>query len=405
VSSETAAFAAAHDPDAEAAARRDWLLLAGATVAFGVGFGINVGSVSNFAVHSLHIEPQRLGLLESLREVPGLLTAAMIGVVGALALPRLALFALLLVGLGFGATGQAGGFWPLVACNVLWSIGLHVWLTVQPTLTLTLARAGHHGHGLGLMSRYQSVAMMAGLLIVWFFGARIGFGPLFLIAGGAAAAGALFAARITSARGGGGLTQRLVFRREYWRYYGLMLLDGGRRQVVQTFALLILVREFNAPLRTVAVLLLLNSLLTMAAAPLVGRWTDRFGERRVLSIYYGLVAVVFFAYTRITGVAAATGLPALGLFCGVFALDNLLFTGSVGIQTYIRHTAPAEELSPSLAMGLTWNHIAAVTVPLAAGQIWERYGYERIFMCGIVLAVLSLLMCQTLPRHEPGTVS
>jgi MFS family permease len=71
----------------------------------------------------------------------------------------------------------------------------------------------------------------------------------------------------------------------------------------------------------------------------------------------------------------------------------------VGIQTYIRHTAPREELSPSLAMGLTWNHVAAVSVPLAAGLIWERYGYQQIFLCGIGLAVAAVVMCLTLPKH------
>src|SRR5207249_4656291 len=118
----------------------------------------------------------------------------------------------------------------------------------------------------------------------------------------------------------------------------------------------ILVKEFNVDFRAVAVLLLVNNTVTMAASPVVGRWTDRYGERRVLTIYYGLVAAIFYTYTRIHTLAGLTGLPALWLFYGIFAVDNLLFTGSVGIQTYIRHTAPREDLSPSLAMGITWNH-------------------------------------------------
>jgi MFS family permease len=147
----------------------------------------------------------------------------------------------------------------------------------------------------------------------------------------------------------------------------------------------------------VAVLLLVNNALTMLAAPVVGRWTDRLGERKVLTTYYALVAVIFFGYTRITHVAAASGISPEWLFYGLFAVDNLLFTASVGIQTYIRHTATPEDLSPSLAMGLTWNHVAAVSVPLVAGFIWERFGYQQIFLWGIGLAVLSSAMCLTLP--------
>lgn len=383
----------AADPTADT--RRDWLLLAAATVAFGFGFGVNAGTAPSFAVDILRLPRENLGLLEAMREVPGLLTAAIVGILAAFAEPRLALLALGVLGVGIAGQGQANSFWSLVAFNVFWSIGLHIWLTVQPALTLSLSREGHHGHALGLMNRYMSLAIMAGLLFVRFAGG-VGHAALFLVGGTVIAAGGLFAARIPAHRGGG-IRERLVFRPAYWRYYALMLLDGGRRQVVQTFAVLILLKEFGVGMGAVAVLLLVNNLLTMAAAPIVGRWIDRLGERRVLTIYYALVTAVFLCYTRIPELAGITGVRPEWLFYVIFAADNLLFTGSIGIQTYIRHTAPREDLSASLAMGLTWNHIAAVTVPLAAGWIWARYGYGRIFLCGAGLALASLAMCFTLP--------
>ena len=39
----------AEEASPEGGVRRDWLLLAGATVAFGFGFGINTGTVPNFS--------------------------------------------------------------------------------------------------------------------------------------------------------------------------------------------------------------------------------------------------------------------------------------------------------------------------------------------------------------------
>lgn len=394
---EQAERRAARSPVA-AGLEAEWRLLAGATIAFGLGFGINSGAAQNFAASFLGLPREQLALLESLREVPGLLTAAMMGVVASLALPRLAAISLALVAAGFALIGQTRSYWPLVACNILWSIGLHIWLTVQPALTLTLAREGRHGHGLGLMSRYQAFAIIGGLLLVWALTPVVGFGVTFLGAGAAVAAGCFFARRLTHGEGAAA-RQRLVFRFRYWRYYLLMLLDGGRRQVVMTFALLILIKEFGVEVRSVAFLLVVNGLLTMAAAPAVGRWTDRLGERTVLSAYYALVAVVFWGYTQISGAARALEWRPEWLFCLLFAVDNLLFTASVGIQTYIRHTAPPEELAPSLAMGLTWNHVAAVAVPLVAGHLWVRYGYATIFQAGIGLALASLAMCLLLPRR------
>lgn len=382
------------DPDV---ARRDWILLAAATTAFGVGFSLSLGTLPSFAAGYLGIGREQLGLLESLREVPGLLTAAMMGLAAAVAEPRLALLCLAILGIGLGAQGGARDFWSLVACNMFWSVGLHIWLTLQPALTLSLTQEGRHGYGVGMMGRFQAAATIAGLVLALALSRWAGYLPTFVLAGLFVIGGGIIASRIRTRTEG--LRQRLVFRPAYWRYYGLMLLDGGRRQVVQTFAVLILVKEFGAGRPLVAGALLVANLVTTLAAPLVGRWTDRFGERTVLSVYYSLVALLFLTYTQVESLGALFGVEPVWVFCGLYAFDNLLFTGSVGIQTYIRHTAPPGDLAPSLAMGLTWNHIAAVVIPIAAGLLWERYGYARIFQWGVGLALCSLAMCFTLPSR------
>src|SRR5439155_15778099 len=59
----------------QAARRRDWLLLVAATLAFSFGFGTYSGLFPNFAAQHLGLTRGQLGLRQSLREVPGLLTA------------------------------------------------------------------------------------------------------------------------------------------------------------------------------------------------------------------------------------------------------------------------------------------------------------------------------------------
>src|SRR5438067_11864516 len=107
-----------------AARRRDWLLLVAATLAFSFGFGTYSGLIPNFAAEHLGLTRAQLGLLESLREIPGLLTAGMIALLAGLAEPVLALLALGVMAAGIAATGQAIDFGTLVACSVFWSIGL-----------------------------------------------------------------------------------------------------------------------------------------------------------------------------------------------------------------------------------------------------------------------------------------
>lgn len=392
--------AAAADLATPEAIRRDWLRLAAATMAFFAGFGIYIATFPSFAVYHLGLDRGQLGLLESLREVPGLLTALMIMALAALAEPRLAALALAIVMAGFALTGRATGFWPLVAYSVLWSIGLHIWLTVQPSLTMRLSPPRHQGRGLGLMQRFGSLAILVGLAWAFLFSNYVEPPLMFVAAGAFAALGCVIAARIPPGRGGS-LKQKLLFRPQYWLYYALTMLDGGRRVVVQTFAILILVKEFQIERSEVAFILFINAGLTMAASPLVGSWADRFGERRLLAWYYGLVVLVFYLYTQVETLAAALPLTPVVIFAVIFALDNLLFTGAIGIQTYIRRLAPSEDLSPSLAMGLTMNHVAAVSVPWAAGIIWTQYQYQSIFAAGMGVAVIAFLLCFLIPKHDP----
>ena len=41
-------------------------------------------------------------------------------------------------------------------------------------------------------------------------------------------------------------------------------------------------------------------------------------------------------------------------------------------------------------MGLTMNHVAAVSVPVTAGYLWATLGYHTIFWAGLGLAVVGL---------------
>jgi predicted MFS family arabinose efflux permease len=61
-------------------------------------------------------------------------------------------------------------------------------------------------------------------------------------------------------------------------------------------------------------------------------------------------------------------------------------------------------MTPSLAMGQTMNHVAAVAIPVAGGLLWNRYGYQAPFWAGVVAAIVSLLMTQGIPHQSRRVV-
>ncbi len=376
-------------------ARRDlWLLF---VVQFGMSFamGIYFGIITNFITERLGVQPYQLGILESLREVPGLLTAFTASLVAGLAEPRLGLLALSINGLGVALTGQAKSFSFLIMSAMLWSIGFHLWTSVSPGLTMRVAQENQEGRRLGQMSSVSSLASLSALALVFFGAKSIGYSHLFLLSGLLLLLSSLpcwFLSQDLATPG----RQPILFRWKYRRYYGLVFLEGCRRQIFTTFAAYALVREYHTSVQTMALLMLINGFSTLITAPKVGEWVDRVGERKVLSFYYLGLILIFTGY--------ATLRKAYLLYL-LYCLDSLLFTCGVGINTYLRRIVPPQEMTPTLAMGVTMNHIAAVTVPLIGGALWSRWSYPVTFLAGAVVAGASLKVALALPEKAEGVSS
>lgn len=368
--------------------RRDWGLFGALTFCFAFGFAVYNGIFQNFIREVLHVSPSQLGVLESLREVPGLLTAPIAGTLVAFAEPRLAGLALLVCALGIGATGAAGDYWTLVAINVFWSTGFHLWSSVSPSITLSLAGGREGGRHLGRMSAIGSVAVLVALGSARLFKTYLAYKTLFLIAGVMiACAGVL--AFLLSSRAASGERQPIILKREYSLYYLLTFLEGCRRQIFSTFASYVLILVYNTPVQTMLSLAFLNAALGTVAAPTVGRLIDRFGERRMLTLYYILIACVFAGYATFKDVC---------LLYLLFVTDSVLFAFSMGITVFLNRIVPKSDLTPSLAMGTTMNHVAAVVMPVLGGVLWKTLNDYRIpFWIGFGVVFLSLIAVQRIP--------
>jgi len=369
--------------------RRDWTLFALLSFCFAFGFAVYNGIFQNFIRETLGVGPRQFGVLESLREVPGLLTAFTAGTLVAFAEPRLAGISLAATALGIAATARAGGYWPLVALTMFWSVGFHLWLALQPAITMALSRGEEGGRRLGQMAAIGSASVLAALALTrlaraWGFS----YDTLFLIAGAAIMAAGLLGFGLSPAAAGGE-RQRVVLRREYGLYYWLNFLEGCRRQIFMTFASFALIVVYRTPVETMVTLAFINAAAAALAAPTVGRWIDRVGERCMLTAYYALLVLVFCGYATVQDVRVLYGL---------YVLDSALFTFGVGLTTYLHRIVRRDELTPSLAMGMTMNHVAAVAVPATGGALWQATGsYQLPFWIGVAIVGLSLAAAARLP--------
>ena len=370
-------------------ARRDWVLFSALTFCFAFGFAVYGGIFQNYIREVLHAGPEKLGTLESLREVPGLLTAFTAGILASLAETRLAGVALIVCALGVGLTGQTSHYWTLVAITAFWSVGAHLWFSVSPAITLSLARGREGGKYLGRMTGVGSFAVLLALGFTWFAKSNMSYDSLFKLSGILIFAGAICGLNIRH-RALGGARIRLLYRSEYRLYYMITFLEGCRRQIFGTFASFVLIVVFKQDVQTILALSFINAVITMIAGPIFGKWIDRYGERKLMSIYYTSLIFVFAGYALCSRIQVLYGL---------YILDSLLFCFGMGITTFLHRIARTADLTPSLAMGTTMNHIAAVVVPVTGGILWKTTGnYQIPFFIGIAVVICSLIATQYIPR-------
>jgi MFS family permease len=178
----------------------------------------------------------------------------------------------------------------------------------------------------------------------------------------------------------------------YWLYYVLTFLDGERKQILDSFGMLMLVDKFKLRVWNISSLLLVSSVLNMISGPYVGRLIDRYGERRMVPLSYILLSLCCIGFATIRSV---------WLLALMLISIKLMIMFGMGLSTYVRRISPQEELTPTLSAGISINHITSVAMPLVSGALLPIIGYEGVFLGTAALITLSLPFALAL-RLSPG---
>jgi len=383
------------------ALKLDWLKLTWVIALFFFGFNVYNSVFQNFLRDTLHAGPLDLGRLESLREIPGLLASLMAGISVALPERRIATIGLVICAVGIGSTGWFGSYWPLVAVTVFWSVGFHLMTSVQSAMTLHLAKGSEGGRHLGRMSGVGALSQIAALVLIVTVTRALSLThnmtpaayTVIFVLGGVSILAASLVCRSLSTESGGGARQPVVLRKEYWLFYVLTFLEGCRRQIFSIFAGFTLIFVYKMTVENMVVLQLINATMIALTAPRMGKIVDRVGEKKPLFWYAIGLILVFIGYATTRS---------LGVLIALYLLDNVLFSFSVGFTTYLHRIVRPGDLTPSIAMGVTMNHIAAVSVPIIGAILWEKSGnYQVPFAIGAGIAVLTLFFNRFLPEGPP----
>ena len=362
-----------------------YLFLVILTIASTIGLQTWITLFNNFAVEVAGLDGDSIGIIQSVREIPGFLALLAVFVILFIKEHRLSVLSILFLGVGLAITGLFPSFAGLTLTTLVMSFGFHYYETTNMSLTLQYFNENESPWVSGKLRSLAAASSIAVGLLIFLLAPILNFTQLYLIVGGLIVAGAVWGFTQNPAdRNIIPQRKKLIFRRKYWLFYFLYFMAGARRQIFMAFSVLLMVQKFNYSLQEVTLLFVINNSINYFLSPLIGKGIIRFGERKVLSMEYFSLIFIFlaYAYTDSKMIVAV-----------LYILDHIFFNFSIAIRTYFQKVGDPRDIAPTMAVGFTINHIAAVFLPAIGGLLWVM-NYRIPFIGGAAMALISLMAVQ-----------
>ena len=386
-----------------------WAAFFASILVWGVGMGCFQAAFNNFLVEFYSIGGVDRGVLEFLRETPGVCLIAILAL-----LHRFTDWQILRMGtvVSMLAAGLLLVPVPWMACVVfitIWALGEHLVMPVRQSLALSIAREGKGGESLGIVTGAINAGTVAGSLLVaavFYVGTRalpadsqrilydVVWTLVILLLG----ASVLMGLKGREPGVQGRARPSFYFRRKYAKFYALELFYGARKQVFFTFGPFVLIKLYGMETKDIALLFGVSACLTaLWGGRLIGRLADRWGYRNVMI----WDTVVLFFVCLLYGFAKDVLPPrvALAVVCVNYVLDAILSNASIATNLYARTLSDSqEELTATLSSGISVNHVITVFYALFGGWVFDRFGAGVLFSTAAVMALANSAFALTVPK-------
>jgi len=360
------------------------------TIGAAISWAVWLNLLNNFAIEKIDFTGAEIGILQSLREIPGFLAFTVILVLAFIREQKLAYISLVILGIGVMLTGLVQTNMTFYLATIVMSVGFHYFETINGSLTLQWIDKDKTAEFLGRVIATRSAASIIAFSLVWllFQQFNMEFLWIYMIGGGISVAIVMFCWRHFSLFPEKvSQTKKIILRKRYWLYYGLQFLSGARRQIFMVFAGFLMVAKFEFSVAEISLLLLANAAINVVIAPKIGRLIHKFGERRALIFEYVGLTFIFVGYGLVESAYVAVFL---------YIADHLLFSIAIALKTYFQKIADPADIASSAGVSFTINHIAAVFIPVLFGFVW-LYSPSLVFFAGAGIAAASLLLALNMP--------
>jgi hypothetical protein len=344
----------------------------------------------NFSVNVVGLDGAQVGIIQSVREIPGFLALLVIFVMLLIKEHRVSSLSILTLGLGVGITGLYPSFFGLITTTVIMSLGFHYFETTSQSLTLQYFDKQTSPMVFGRLRSLSAASNIGVGIMIFALAAYLTYEQIYFVLGGLIVLAGLWSfSRNPSSPNMPVQHRKMIVRKRYWLYYVLTLLAGARRQIFVAFAVFLLVKKFHFDVQEITILFVVNNVINYFLSPAIGKAIVRFGERAVLSTEYFSLLFIFVAYAIVDSKL---------LVAGLYIADHIFFNFAISIRTFFQKIGDPQDFAPTMAVGFTINHIGAVIFPVVGGLLW-MVDYRIPFIAGALMSFVSLIAAQLIPTH------
>lgn len=385
----------------------------------GLAMGLSDSIMANYFKEAYAVNAQQRGLIEIPREMPGVISMIVIAALSFIGNIRTAIIAQILAILGLLVLGLVRpDFSVMLVFLFIFSLGMHMYMPLGDSIGLSLASSQNMGRMLGRFNSVKMASLMAAGIIT-FAGFRIGWFSfdtpvtVFLAAAAVLIIIMIFLAVLyktvhvpetTSPKA------KLIFRKEYIRYYVICALFGSRKQIMLVYSPWVLIELLNFKADTMSILAVIGSLIGIFFMPVVGRLIDKIGVRIVMMVEALAFILVYIAYGFLSKWVSANVVTLSGIVMILVYLLNIIdrMTAQFAMVrvVYMRSIAIVpEDVTPSLSLGMSIDHIMAIAGSYICGIIWYVWGPEYVFLIAGALSLMNLLVARGIKEHSATPVN
>ncbi|QUH31898.1 MFS transporter [Vallitalea guaymasensis] len=374
-----------------------------------LGLGLSNDIFSNYFKDAYNITAYQRGIIEFPRELPGMLCIFVVTALSFMGDIRLSIIAQILSFIGIAVLGFiTPTFSVMLIFLFINSMGMHLFFPLQDSIGISLIDDEKIGKRMGQYKGvFTAFSMVAAIMVflgfrtnVFSFTTKIKYifvidAVIFLVII------VLFVYLLKLLKRPLVKKKKLkfVFRREYKYYYILAIMHGVQKQIMVVYGPWVLIDILNKKADTLAILMMIGSFIGIFFIPAVGRWLDRFGVKKLLYADALSFIGVYVAYGLITtgfdtGKLPLVGLPVI-LAYSLIIIDKMSMQMGMVKTVYLRSIAvDMSDITPTLSMGISMDHVVSILCAYIGGIIWSAWGPQYIFFFAATLSLVNLFVAK-----------